>query len=206
MYIRVDMIIRIILNNFFKNYYMNKKLTHLITNKLPIITLLILILSYAYLSIPNNYVLQVGGMVVANTFPLPKNVPWKYKYRYLLLAIPIMLLIYFITTVVFYNSYSKMSIWDMGKEFFYEFQQQIKNAVQQGAVEDGTAKSFNYKKIKIEEAPDANIKKLFNIITLAGDPSSQLSKESQYFCATYRPCGCCEMPAYKTFFTTNKCK
>ena len=61
---------------------MNKKLTHLITNKLPIITLLILILSYAYLSIPNNYVLQVGGMVVANTFPLPKNVPWKYKYRY----------------------------------------------------------------------------------------------------------------------------
>jgi hypothetical protein len=185
---------------------MNKKLIHLITTKLPIVTLLILILSYAYLSIPNNYALQVGGMTVANTFPLPKNVPWKYKYRYLLLAIPIMLLIYFISTVLFYNKVTKMTTWDMGKEFFYEFQQQVKNAVQQGAVEDANAKSFNYKKIKIEDAPDANIKKLFNIITLAGDPSSQLSKESQYFCSTYRPCGCCEMDAYKKYFKTNKCK
>ena len=118
---------------------MNKKLIHLITTKLPIVTLLILILSYAYLSIPNNYAIQVGGVTVANTFPLPKNVPWKYKYRYLLVAIPIMLIIYFINTMSFYNNVSKMTTWNMGKEFFYEFQQQIKNAVQQGAVEDGTA-------------------------------------------------------------------
>jgi len=199
------MIIRIILNNFFKNYYMNKKLIHLITTKLPIVTLLILILSYAYLSIPNNYAIQVGGMTVANTFSLPKNVPWKYKYRYLLLAIPIMLIVYIIIGINFRSKIIAINTWKNGQEFFSQFYNTVIDAVTAGDVTGGESATFYYEELKDKETSTPEIAKLFNFIQLTGNPFGNLYKESQYFCNTYRPCSCCDLPGYQKFFKTNKC-
>lgn len=203
----VDMIIRIILNNFFKKYYMNKKITHLITHKLPIVSVIILILSYAYLSIPENYTLQIGGMAVATTTPLPKNTPWVYKYRYVLIAIPILIIFYIIYLKHTISLVSNLTVWDFGKDFFYQFQVQANNAIAAQLVETPSASSFSYKKVDpsaVSDRPD--IKKLFNMIQLTGDPKGGLYTQAQYFCGTQRACSCCADPKYSTFFTNMKSK
>lgn len=199
-----DMIIRIILNNFFKKYYMNKKIVHLLTHKLPIVTVIILILSYVYLSIPENYTLQVGGVPIATTIPLPSNTPWKYKYRWLLVGIPILLLANIIFSALKVSNVSKLTVWDLGKDFFYQFQKQVGNAVTTGAVESGNAANFKYTKIDPTATSDPNIIKLFNMIQLSGDPKSTYYGKSQYFCNSFRPCSCCGIPEYTTFFTNMK--
>ena len=204
----------IILNNFFKKDYMNKKIVHLFTSKLPIISVVLLALTYLYLSIPDNYILQIGGVPVANTYKLPSNIPWKYKYRWLLILIPILILIHLIYSIYICNQVKNLDMpWSMGNDFFSEFQIQVK------AVADWPAKivadpkdprSYSYK--KIPDAKEAvtkyspDIGKLFNMIQQCQSPYGQFYAQSQYFCNVYRPCGCCDQPAYKKFFPKNKCK
>ena len=199
----VDMIIRIILNNFFKKYYMNKKIIHLITHKLPIVSVIILILAYVYLSIPENYTLQIGGMAVATTTPLPKNTPWVYKYRWVFVAVPILIIFFIIYIQLTLSGISRLTMWDFGKDFFSEFKIQVNNAIKSDPpyVESADPKNFKYSNLQAlpSDAPP-DIKKLFNILQLTSDPSSGLYKESQYFCGTHRACSCCADPKYTAFF------
>jgi hypothetical protein len=183
---------------------MNKKIVHLFTNKLPIVSIILLTLSYAYLSIPDNYTLQIGGVAVANTFKLPANVPWKYKYRWVLVLIPFLFIIHIIYAASITSRISSLSVWDFGIDFFSQFQINAKKAVDNGAVEGPDAKNFNYKIIDPSATEDRGIKKLFNIIQLSADPKSNLNKEAQYFCNTLRRCNCCSFPAYTNKFPNMK--
>jgi len=142
------MIIRIILNNFFKKYNMNKKTIHILTHKLPIISIIILILAYAYLNIPENYVLQLGGSVPGkNLIPLPNNTPWKYKYRWVLVAMPFLIIIITIYAAIKSQKLKSLTLWDLGGDFFYQFQKQVNNAVKSGSVESIKATSFSWKEV-----------------------------------------------------------
>ncbi len=187
---------------------MNKKITLLLTDKLPIVSLIILILAYIYLSIPDNYALQVGGVVVANTFKLPENTPWKYKYRWLLISVPFLLIFSIIYSRVVRSNIASLTIWDQGKDFFSQFQREINNAVTGGQVQSADAKNFNYLKLDLNEelkTSNPNTYKLFNVIMQTANPNNSLYQSAQYFCSTTRPCSCCDFPKYKTFFTTNNC-
>lgn len=208
-----DMIIRIILNNFFKNYYMNKKLIHLLTNKLPVISVIILILAYIYISIPDNYVVQLGG---SNKLALPKHTPFLYKFRWALVIVPILIFIHLIYSIYYTKVYMpSLSIWDLGKDFFKQFQVQMNKAV---ALSGGVAESvsgktpsasvaqmFNYKTVNTnskEAKSDIDLWRLYNMIQLTGDPLSSGYNGAQYFCNAFRPCDCCSEPGYVKWFTT----
>jgi hypothetical protein len=186
---------------------MNKKIVHLLTNKLPVISIIILILAYAYLSIPDNYTLQIGGVPIATTVPLPTNTPWKYKYRWVLVGIPILLIINIIYSSMKVSSISQISVFDVGKDFFYQFQKQVGIAVTNGSVESSAASSFKYTAIDPTAVADPDTKKLFNMIQLSGDPKSSYYKKAQYFCNSFRPCSCCGLTGYTTFFNNmvDKC-
>ena len=181
---------------------MNKKIVHLLATKLPIVSVIILILAYAYLSIPDNCVLQVGGVDVANTFKLPKNTPWKYKYRWVFVLIPVLIILHLIYSVYYYFHVKSLTIWDLGKDFFAQFQTQVSLAISTGVVPSPSkSNDFSYENIpEPSTTNDPNIKKLINIIQLSGSPGSGLYKEAQYFCASFRPCSCCEEPGFQEYF------
>ena len=187
---------------------MNKKTIHILTDKLPIVSLIILILAYVYLSIPDNYVLQIGGTVVANTFKLPENIPWKYKYRWLLIGIPIFLIFSIIFSNVSRSKIASLTIWDQGKDFFNQFQKEINVAVTNGQIESADKKNLHYSKLDLTEdlkKTYPSTYKLFNVIMQAANPNNSLYQSAQYFCTTTRPCSCCDFPKYKSFFNNNNC-
>ena len=193
---------------------MNKKLIHLITNKLPVISVIILILAYIYISIPDNYVVQFGG---ANNLALPKRTPFIYKFRWVLVMLPILLFIHLIYSIYFTKVYApSLTVWDLGKDFLKQFQVQMTKAVAlRGGVADSVsgktekasvAQMFNYKKIDTnskEAKSDSDIWRLYNFIQLTADPLSAGYSGAQYFCNAYRPCDCCSEPGYIQWFTTS---
>lgn len=188
---------------------MNKKIVHLLTNKLPIVSVIILLLAYVYLSIPDNYVLQVGGVALANTYKLPKSIPFKYKYRWVFVLVPVLVLIHLIYSIYFVTHLSSLTMWDAGKDFFQQFQLQANAALKalQVSTDDPTAANkLNYESLDpsdplVKGNPD--ILKLYNFIQLSGDPRSSLYTATQYFCNSFRPCSCCDEPGYTEFFTTS---
>ena len=184
---------------------MNKKIVHLLTTKLPIVSVIILLLAYAYLSIPDNCVLQVGGVDIANTYKLPNNTPWKYKYRWVFVLIPILIILHLIYSVYYYFHIRSLSSWDMGKDFFAQFQNQVKNAISTGAVPSPSkSNDFSYTNVPDPSTTDdPDLKKLFNIIQLTGNPRSGLYTQAQYFCGSFRPCSCCEEPGFKEYFASS---
>jgi hypothetical protein len=193
---------------------MNKKLIHLITNKLPVISVIILILAYIYISIPDNYIVQFGG---ANNLALPKRTPFIYKFRWVLVILPILLFIHLIYSIYFTQVYApSLTLWDLGKEFFKQFQVQIAKAVAlKGGVADSLSgktekasvgQMFNYKTVDKESKEainDNDLWRLYNIIQLTGDPLSAGYNGAQYFCNAFRPCDCCSDPEYVKWFTTS---
>lgn len=199
-FILEDMIIWIILINFFKKYYMNKKLQSLLLEKFSIISVIILILIYIYISIPNELLMQKGG---AKTFKMPPNVPILYKYRFVFVFLPFLLL----GLLAYYAYYTHVtipsaSLWTIGLDFFSRFQEQYINLVENDKSYKGN-KLPSYKS-KDPDTTDDNMLKFFNIIRLAGDPLSGLYIPAQYFCNVARPCGCCNNNNYlKHFFNCN---
>jgi len=101
-------------------------------------------------------------------------------------------------------------MWDLGKDFFSQFQIQLDKAVKKTQPDSITPSStayslFNYKTVDTsaqEAKDDVDIKKLYNIIQLTGDPKSSGYVNAQYFCNAFRPCSCCKEPGYAEWFTT----
>lgn len=196
---------------------MNKKLIHLLTTKLPILSVIILILAYVYLSIPETYLLQLGGVDNVKKFSLPKNVPFVYKFRWMLVIIPILILGHLIYSVYFTQVLiPSTTVWDIGKDFFYQFQIELNKHIALNQVEltpsgSGAITQFSYKNIpdsityggpQGDSAPDKNLWKFYNIIQITGDPRSIGYTTAQYFCNSIRPCSCCNEPGYIQYFTT----
>jgi len=183
------MIIGIILNNFFKKYYMNKKFIHILNNKLPVIFITILGLIYVYLNIPDDYTIQLGGAIPEGSMSLPKNTPFLYRYRWLFVAIPFLIIGVIINSLV-YSQRVEISLWDSANAFLYNFAKQNKIA--------------NEKKMKItlqtvpgDLTDDPELLKYINMIKLTIFDKSGLYPYAQFFCSAYRPCSCCLEPEFK---------
>jgi hypothetical protein len=179
---------------------MNKKLQNLLLEKFSIISVIILVLVYIYISIPNDILAQKGG---ATTFKMPPNVPMLYKYRFVFVALPFLL----VGLIAFYAYYyyvtlPSVTFWDLGSGFFSSFQKQFSKLV-------STSKAYkdrqlpNYKS-GTPDGADNDMSKFFNIIRYAGDPLGGLNLPATYFCSVARPCGCCNDNDYlKYFFECN---
>jgi hypothetical protein len=177
---------------------MNKNLKNTIINNYPIISIIILGLIYLYLELPNNILKQTGGG--EKTWTYPPNTPSLYKYRFAFVTLPILLII----LIIYYAYYTyaivpTVSVWDLGLEFFANFQKQFKIAVENPAIGKS---SINYKfeitdKMKKSEP---ELAKFFNMIQLTNNPLSTLYVKAQYFCNTTRPCSCCLDDNYTTYF------
>jgi len=182
---------------------MNKNLKNTIINKFPIVSILVLILIYIYLNLPNdiNSILnpkQIGGKPA---YELPPFTPWLYKYRFAFVVLPILLLL----LLIYYIYYSQVvvpsySMWDMGHNFFSNYQKQTKNLVKGGYTPVyNTYKNLPDAKAMEEMTPDE--KALINILQLTQDPLSGVYTKAQYFCNAARPCNCCKDDLYvKQFF------
>ena len=184
---------------------MNKKTIHLLTNKLPIVSVIILILIYAYLSIPDNFVIQLGG---APVLALPRKTPAMYKFRWAFIIVPVLILLHLIYSIYFTQFYlPSLSMWDIGIDFFGNFQKNLQKliALKGGLTPSISPITYNYKKVKLtakEATDDPDIFKLYNSILLNGDPLSVGYLSSQYFCNAFRPCTCCNEKGYVDWFTT----
>ena len=172
---------------------MNKKLVNILTNKLPIIACVILILMYTYLCIPDNYIIQLGG--AKNAIPMPKNVPFKYKYRWLFVVIPILILIHLIYSIYYFYHIKSLTTWDIARDFFSQFQGQANIASKKGMKLDYTNGDT------IDPAVEPDLARFVNFLKLAGDPRAGLYNFSQYFCNSFRPCSCCHDDNFLQYFS-----
>jgi len=193
------MIIEIILINFFKKYYMNKKLKNTIINNYPIISIIILGLIYLYLEYPNNILVQSGG-AKEKTWSLPSNIPFMYKYKYALISVPFLLV-----ALIIYHAYfdrvvlKQTSIWDLGHDFFSNFQKQYFVAVSNPAIGVDNIK-FDYLVPEQLKKNEPDLAKFFNMIQVTADYRSGGYIKAQYFCNSTRPCNCCLDDAYVKYF------
>jgi hypothetical protein len=184
---------------------MNKKTINLLTDKLPIVSVIILILIYIYLSIPDNFVLQLGG---APVLALPKKTPAMYKFRWVFIIIPVLLLMHLIYSIYYTRIYiPSLPMWNIGIDFFGNFQKQFQKliALKKGLTPSISNLTFNYKNISLdakEAKNDPDIYKLYNSILLNGDPLSTGYTSTQYFCRAFRPCTCCKEKGYVEWFTS----
>ena len=168
---------------------MNKKFVHILSNKIPMISIILLILIYVYLNIPDDFTIQLGGAPPAGNIPLPKNTPFIYKFRWLFVAIPFLILGVIINSIV-YSRNVEPSLWDSANAFLYNF-----------AKQDQIAKKANLK-ITLQSVPkdiatDAEQLKYINMVQLTKFDKSGLYPYAQFFCNAYRPCSCCLEPEFK---------
>ena len=168
---------------------MNKKFIHTLNNKLPIISIIILTLVYIYLSIPEDYTIQIGGELAPNMEKLPKNTPFIYTYRWIFVIIPILIIGVIINSFVYSNNVV-VDMWDMANAFFYNF-----------AKQDGLAKAAGYK-INLSTDPadlgvtDPDMIKYINYYKISTDIKGGVYPYAQFFCSSYRPCSCCLERSY----------
>jgi hypothetical protein len=175
---------------------MNKKIQSLLLEKFTIITVIILVLVYIYISIPNDILMQKGG---APTFKMPPNTPMLYKYRFAFIALPFLLL----GLAAYYAYYAhvtlpSLTVWDLGHDFFANFQKQYIALVANGGI---TADSPpTYASDIPEGVADKDQLAFYNTIQISADPLSGLYTKAQYFCGAARPCGCCTDNKYLKYF------
>ena len=171
---------------------MNKKFIHILNNKLPVIFITILGLIYVYLNIPDDYSIQLGGAVPEGNIALPKNTPFLYRYRWLFVAMPFLIIGIIINSLV-YSQKTEISLWDSGNAFLYNF-----------AKQNEIAKKEKMKKITLQSVPgemtsDPEMLKYINMVKLTKFDKSGLYPFAQFFCSAYRPCSCCLEPAFKAW-------
>ena len=138
----------------------------------------ILITSYVYLNLPENFKLQLGG-VEPGKIPIPPEcIPFFYKFRYIWYIIPIFLLS-FIIMYGFINQSNKLTYSDYGKIFLSEF-------------------SSDYEKYKSDDIPltDPGRKVFESFIEYTKD-RKQYSDDVDLFCFINSPCSCCNVPGYR---------
>jgi len=189
------MIIEIILINFFKKYYMNKKLKNTLINNYPLISIIILCLIYLYLNAPDNILEQKGG---EPEFDYPPNTPLIYKYRFAFVAFPFLL----IGLIMYYAYFTHVvspsyNMWSLGLDFFSNFQTQYNIAV--ADPNNISPADINYR-YTITPSMTPDMKKFFNMIQLTGDPLGGMYIKAQYFCNSARPCNCCLNNSYTKYF------
>jgi len=200
------MIIEIILINFFQKYYMNKNLKNTLINYFPLISIFILGLIYLYLNTPDNLIdntinkiIEQSGGAGTESFDYPPNTPFLFKYRIIFVTIPILL----IGVIIYYAYYNNvtvksLTIWDLGLDFFSNFQKQHKAAIVAKIDKDDINYNYDPEPAMLEAQPE--LAKMFNIIKLTANPLSALYIKGQYFCNSARPCNCCLDDNYTEFF------
>ena len=175
---------------------MNKKIKNILINNYPLISIVILGLIYLYLNTPNNILEQRGG---EPTFDYPPNTPFLYKYRFGFVAFPFLLVCLTIYYAYFtYVITPNYTIWDLGLDFFSNFEAQYKIAVSQDISQDDI--NYKYQIPESMKKSQPELYKFFNMIQLTGSPLSGLYLKSNYFCNSSRPCSCCLDPAYTKYF------
>jgi len=179
---------------------MNKNLKNSLIHKFPIISILILILIYVYLNLPDFNPTQIGGKP---TYKLPPFTPWLYKYRFAFVALPILLLILLIWQIYYSESVViNYDMWDMGSDFFSNFQKQFKSLKEGGyepTYDTYTSSKLPTDKQKKEMTEDQL--ELINFLQISQDPRGALYSKTQFFCNAARPCNCCLDNKYtKEFF------
>ena len=159
---------------------MNKKIYNIISILLLIV---ILIISYVYMNLPENFRLQLGG-VEPGKIPIPPEcLPFMYKYRYIFYIAPIFLLLLIILYGIRDMQNSSLTYSDFGKIMLSKF----KN--------DTEAKNKNT--ISPEDL------EIYNRFLEYTGHGKQFGANSQLFCFINSPCSCCDVPGYKN---QNLCK
>lgn len=173
---------------------MNKNLKNTIITNFPILSIIILGLIYLYLELPENVLEQRGG---EKTFNYPSNIPFMYKYRFAFVAFPILL--FFAAMYYAYFTHvtlANYNVWDLGLDFFANFQKQYKIAVSQ----ELTPIDYTYDVNDAMKSTQPDLAKFFNMIQLTGNPLSAMYIKGQYFCNSIRPCNCCLEDGYVSYF------
>jgi len=149
---------------------MNRKIS---SNVSIILLLLILGLSYAYMSLPDNF--RVGMRGGAPEIP-PECIPFMYKFRYLFYFFFIFMIIFVIREYYVFTTISQYSYSDYMTKFLQMYSadtQAIKN-----------------KTITSDEQTNYN-----NLISAFQD-SGEYGAYGNAFCKILSPCNCCNEPGY----------
>jgi len=179
---------------------MNKKLIKSITDNLPIIGCVILILTYLYLCIPEDYTIQLGG-ADPDAVPLPKNTPFIFTYRWLFVAIPILIIIHLIYSIYYFYTIKSLTTWDLARDFFKNYQAQTVVAISPSVGLNPIVDGYRMDGSGIDPVQQPELYKYVNFTQLAGNPRSGIYHYAQYFCNAYRPCSCCHDANYRAYFS-----
>ena len=151
---------------------MNRKIS---SNVSIILLLVILGLSYIYMSMPNNYMIQMGG----DSPPIPPEcIPFTYKFRYLFYFFFIFLIIVIVRFFIYFQYASKYSYSDFIKMFLNMYAADT-NAISNKTISDYEQNNYN------------------SMITALTQGTGQYAKYASAFCNTISPCSCCSEPGYQ---------
>ena len=142
--------------------------------------ILILVLSYIYINLPNDFNIQLGGSGKPS-LP-PTCLPMMYRYRFIIYIIPIIL----ISLNIFYGlQTSKVASYtyaDYGRIFLAGFAKQTN--VIAGNPED-------------PNDPAPNLQEVYDEVIDQSKPQKFLGTYVDSFCTTLAPISCCNVPGYK---------
>jgi hypothetical protein len=149
---------------------MNKKIS---SNVSIIILVIILGLSYLYMSLPDNFGVQRGG---GDKIP-PNCIPMTYRYRYMYYFFLIFMIIFVIRFYIYYSAVSNYKFSDYIKKFLNKY------------AEDTLAIQAK----TIDPIEQENYTELINGLSAKGS----YVKFGEAFCTTVAQCSCCNEPGYK---------
>lgn len=149
---------------------MNKKIS---SNVSIIILVIILVLSYLYMNLPDNFGVQRGG---GDKIP-PNCIPITYRFRYMYYFFLIFMIIFVIRFYIYYSTVSN-----------YTFSSYIKKFLNKYAENTQAIKAKT-----IDPVEQINYKDLINGFSGVGSYVTF----GEAFCTTVAPCSCCNEPGYK---------
>jgi hypothetical protein len=151
---------------------MNRK----ISSNISIILLLIILgLSYVYMNLPNNYVIQIGG---AEPPIPPECIPITYKFRYIFYFFLLFMILVVVRFYIYYRSASQYSFSDFMQKFFNLYGENT-NGIKNKTIT--TTDKSNYD----------------TMLSALTEGSGQYAKYASAFCNTVSPCSCCNEPGYQ---------